>query len=63
MSSSIKRPVDDSGDTSYDRFALLSKQFRGLKVKGGIKKNQRGKNVKIIIKINAKRMVQTIYLF
>jgi len=24
MSSSIKRPVDDSGDTSYDRFALLS---------------------------------------
>ena len=27
MSSSIKRPVDDSGDTSYDRFALLSKQF------------------------------------
>ena len=21
MSSSIKRPVDDSGDTSYDRFA------------------------------------------
>ena len=34
MSSSIKRPVDDSGDTSYDRFALLSKKFRGLKGKG-----------------------------
>ena len=44
MSSSIKRPVDDSGDTSYDRFALLregTKYFaeflhkRGMGLGGG----------------------------
>ena len=33
---------------------------QGFVLRGGY--SQRGKNMKIIIKINAKRMVQTIYL-